>query len=387
VSAHDSPLENARSVIELEEKARQAAAVLPAFLERVSTELRRYVVVSREQATALALWVFHTHAIDAADATPYLSIFSAQRESGKTRLLEVLELLIARSLVVANISDAALFRVIAEVQPTLLFDEVDSIFGPKSRDREDLRGMLNAGYRRGARVYRVGGKKMNELQTFPVFAAKALAGIGTLPDTIASRTIPIRLKRRTQSETIDRFHPREAGPALELLRLDLEQTAERLIDRLTPARPGLPAQLSDRMKDVWEPLFAIAELAGPTWAEQARHAAVKLATNREVEDDAIAVQLLADIRSVLAVRDRITTRDLIAELAALYESPWATYRRDDKPITAAILGALLRPFEIRSRSIRLPDGTTPKGYLREQFEDAFLRYLPPETPQRHNPHG
>jgi len=370
------------------EPVRAHDVALASLLDRTVVELRRYVVLSREELIAVALWIFHTHAIEAAEATPYLSISSAQKESGKTRLLEVFEPLVHKPLPVANISDAALFRAISELRPTLLFDEVDAIFGPKARDREDLRGMLNAGYRRGARVYRMGGAKMSELQGFDVFAAKALAGIGKLPATIASRSIPIRLKRRAPHELIERFRRREAEPTLELLRVEIENAAALVVDTLADARPLLPEQLSDRAQDVWEPLFAIADLAGPEWAENARYAAVKLCTEREVEDDSIGVRLLADISMVFAAEgvDRLSSKGLLAALVEIDESPWGTYRHDERPVTAAQLSGLLRTFEIRSRTVRLSDGSTPKGYLLEQFEDAFARYLPSETPQRHNPH-
>jgi hypothetical protein len=138
--------------------------------------VRRYVVLSGPQVCTIALWVAHTWATAAADSTPYLGISSAEKRSGKTRLLEVLELLVHEPLPTANISDAALFRAIAQLEPTILMDEIDAVFGPKARDREDLRGMLNAGYRHGAVARRMGGSRMTTLQAFPVYCAKAFAG-------------------------------------------------------------------------------------------------------------------------------------------------------------------------------------------------------------------
>src|SRR5262249_40911930 len=120
---------------------------LAELLERTAAFVRRFVVMSDEQATTVALWVAHTHFIEAADTTPYLSVSSAEKRSGKTRLFEVLRLLVRQPFPTVNISDAVLFRSIEERHPaiTLLFDEIDAIFGRKARDREDLRGMLNAG--------------------------------------------------------------------------------------------------------------------------------------------------------------------------------------------------------------------------------------------------
>lgn len=100
--------------------------------------LRRFVVMDAVQVDAL--WTAHTHAAEAADTTPYLLVTSAEKRSGKTRLLDVLELLVHEPQPIANISDAALFRAIKELKPTLLLDEVDAIFGGKG-EREDLRGL------------------------------------------------------------------------------------------------------------------------------------------------------------------------------------------------------------------------------------------------------
>ena len=102
-------------------------------------------MLTEAQANTLALWVAHTHGVAAADVTPYISISSAEKRSGKTRLLEVLELLVSNPLQAANISDAALYRAIGDSEsptPTVLIDEVDAIFGTKAREREELRGLL-----------------------------------------------------------------------------------------------------------------------------------------------------------------------------------------------------------------------------------------------------
>jgi hypothetical protein len=165
------------------------------LLDNVRAFVRRFVVLDDDQADAVALWVAATHVFEAFACSPYLAISSAEKRSGKSLLLEVLELLVRDPLPTSNISDAALFRVIDERKPTLLIDEIDAVFGKKAREREELRGILNAGYRRGAVTHRMGGSNNTSLQTFSVFCPKAFAGIGDcLPDTIADRAIPIRLR-------------------------------------------------------------------------------------------------------------------------------------------------------------------------------------------------
>lgn len=361
-------------------KARGWPGTTAELLNDVVRVLRRYVVMSEAQAVAVALFVVHTYAIEAADATAYLSVSSAEKRSGKTRLLEVLALLVARPLRAAGATEAALFRAIgAELPPTVLMDEVDAIFGPKARDHEDLRALLNAGYRRGTPVLRcVGEGTKQRVEHFPVFSAKVLAGIGGLPDTIADRALPIRLKRRTRNEQVERFRERHAQQVIAPLRDRLARFAEQHVDALSFAEPALPDELDDRAQDAVEPLLAIAELAGGEWVERASRALVELRSGSEEHDgdDSFGVRLLADVHAVFQREgaDRISSRRLVDELREDEEAPWADWR--GKGLTQRALAVLLGSYGISSRSVRLADGTIPKGYLREHFEDVWNRYLP-----------
>jgi hypothetical protein len=342
-------------------------------LDDVVRFVRRFVVLDERQADAIALWTAHTHAAEAADTTPYLLLSSAEKRSGKTRLLEVLELVVQEPLPTSNISDAALFRAIAELSPTLLLDEVDAIFG-KAREREDLRGLLNAGYRRGAVARRMGGSKMTTLEAFPVYCPKAFAAIGQLPDTIADRSIAIRLQRKTREEQVERFRRRWAQSAGEILHDRLADWLEPQLDYLHDARPALPDELDDRAQDCWEPLLAIADLAGGDWPDRARAAALELSGNGEREDDSMTAILLRDIFSVFESTDidRYRTADLIDELSKIEESPWGDWF--GKPISPQALSKLLRPHRIRTLPIWI-DGEKARGYKLDQFSDAFLRVL------------
>ncbi len=342
-------------------------------LEDVRIFIRRFVVLDDHQADAAALWAAHTHVHDAFGVTPYFAITSAEKRSGKTRKLEALELLVREPLSTANISDAALFRVIDAKAPTLLLDEVDAIF--KSREREELRGLLNAGYRRGAVVHRMGGANNRSLETFAVFCPKAFAGIGNcLPDTITDRSIPIRLKRRTRDEHIERFRLRDVEPEGHVLRDRLADWLEPQHDHIAAQRPELPDELEDRAQDVWEPLLAIADLAGGDWPERARRAAVALSTGDEREDDSLTVVLLRDVYAYFTSNghDRVRTADLLAYLHAIEDSPWGDWY--GKTLSAHGLSRLLRPYRIKTMPVRV-EGETVRGYKAEQFADAFARAL------------
>ena len=88
-------------------------------LDELAGFVRRFVVMSPAQADAIALWIVHTHAFDAAEQTPYLAISSAEKRSGKTRLLEVLELLVARPWLTGRVTAAVLARKVDAERPTL----------------------------------------------------------------------------------------------------------------------------------------------------------------------------------------------------------------------------------------------------------------------------
>jgi hypothetical protein len=158
--------------------AREMSAVSPALdgaglLERLVTFIRRYVALTDEQADVAALWVIHTHALGAVDITPYLNIWSAEKRSGKTRLLEVLSLLVARPWLTGRVSAAVLVRKTANEQPSLLLDESDAAFKGDKEYAEALRGILNAGFRRGGVTSLCVGQGANlSYRDFPVLVAR-----------------------------------------------------------------------------------------------------------------------------------------------------------------------------------------------------------------------
>jgi Protein of unknown function (DUF3631) len=352
---------------------------LGALLGALLTLARRYVVLTAHQAIAIVLWTAHTHTIEAADTTPYLHITSATKRAGKTRLLEVLEQLVARPWFTSRTSPAALVRKVDAGRPTLLLDESDAAFSGEKEYAEALRGLLNSGYKRSGKCTICVGKGAEiSVRDFSTFGAKAIAGIGRLPDTVADRAIPIVLRRRMASEPVERWRERvgrlEAAP----LRDRLQLWSRPALDALRSARPALPARLSDRAADVWEPLLAIADFAGGDWPTNARRAAEALMGASEDTDPVI--ELLTDLELILTAHTEavIPTRMIIEALVEQDDRPWATWRHD-KPITARGLARLLGPLGIHpDRHLR-----TVRGYRRDVFDDAIARYLPSQAAKCH----
>jgi hypothetical protein len=346
-------------------------------LDELDEFLRRFVVFpSREARTAVVLWVVHCHALDAFESTPRLMFLSPEKGSGKTRSLEILTLVVPTPIHAVNMSAAALFRIVADRQPTLLLDEADTYLGnTTAKQHEDIRGLINAGHRRGATTYRgeVSGKTVAVVE-FPAFAAFALAGIGDLPDTILDRSVIVSMKRRAPHEHVEPFRERLVRPHAEALRERLAEWAGLNHDELRDAWPEMPAGIVDRAADVWEPLIAIADCAGGPWPEFAREAAVRINAERNERDPSLGVQLLADCRRVFDERqaERVTSELLVESLVALEESPWGDLR--GKPLDARGLARRLRRFGVRPDTHRFGD-VAKRGYLREDFHDAWQRYL------------
>ena len=359
---------------------------LASLLDNIERFIRRFVVLSDHQAVAVTLWTAHTHVIEAFDCTPYERVTSATARAGKTRLLEVEELLVARPWLTGRTSAAALVRKVDAEKPTLLLDESDAAFGGEREYAEALRGVLNTGYQRSGRTTLcvVHGGNIT-FRDFSTFGPKAIAGIGQLPGTVADRAIPIELKRRTKREPVDRFHARDARIQAKPIYDALVTWGAPVIASLRAARPQLPDALNDRAQDVWEPLLAIADLAGDSWPDRARCGAEALMG--EVSDPDINIELLRDIRAVFDQENAtfIRSTELVTKLAALDSRPWGDWKKG-KAITTRAVADRLKKFGIVPR---VNAQATARGYHRDRFEDAWTRYPPfkPSTRQNTNEDG
>jgi hypothetical protein len=358
-----------------EDNGRVPGAELPPLVRDLVLFVRGYVVMTDAQLLITALWVIHTHCFQTAAQTPYLAVTSPERQCGKSRLLEVLEMLVQRAWLTVVPSEAVLFRKIDLQRPTLLLDEVDTIFNPRSADRyEGHRALLNSDHRSGTTVSRCVGT--SGMQDFRVFCPKVLAGIGTLPDTVADRSIPIRLERRKRDEPIERFKRREAEPRAEALVDQIEKwLTEKRLDALHDVQPeAVPDELSDRAQEGSEPLVAIADLIG--CGDDARAALVELLTAERLDDqETMRLRLLRDIQTVFDRRPNargVLTQTLVTELVQMEEAPWETYYK--RGLEPRDLATLLHHYGIRSTTIRGRDKVA-KGYKRDDLQLAWERYL------------
>ncbi|MFE4676177.1 DUF3631 domain-containing protein [Streptomyces sp. NPDC056723] len=357
-----------------------------ALLDEVEAFHRRFNVFPHEDAyVAVALWDAHAHLLECFDSTPRIAFLSPEPGSGKTRALEIVETLVPQPMTAVNASAAALFRSVSSGngKPTILFDEIDTVFGPKAGDNEELRGFLNAGHRRTGVTYRCIGDGGNQsVQAFPSYCAVAVAGLGSLPDTILSRSVIIRMRRRARNEKVEPFRARLHEAEGHKLRERLAAWAEHARGFVMGAWPDMPDGVSDRPADVWEPLLAIADAVGGHWPERARAACVTLVTASRANDKgSIGVRLLTDLRDhVMTGIDRLPTVAILDRLNSMDDAPWADI--GGKPLDNRRLSKMLAEYmtadnePIASRNIKT-GASVLKGYYAADLHDAWQRYCPP----------
>ncbi len=341
------------------------------LLDSLVAVIRQHVVLNEHSAIVVTLWVVLTYLHDLTRVSPILAITSPEKRCGKTTLLGILTRLVCRPLPASNISNAAVFRTIEHCQPTLLIDEADSFL----RDNEELRGVLNSGHTpQTAFVIRTVGEDY-EPRRFSTWTPKALALIGSLPDTLEDRSLPVRLQRKLPGEKVASTL-RGNGPDLTDTRRQLARWVEDNREAFAAAAAAvhIPEALYNRAADSWEPLLRIAELVGSGWPEAARAAAVAISGSDDVEESRNTL-LLSDIERIFdeTANPRLTPTELADALNELEERPWQSMRRGNG-VSTDWVSKTLKKFGVASQQRR--SGTrVARVFDREHFTPVFQRYL------------
>lgn len=330
-------------------------------LADVQSILREYVVMGEAERTFLSLWCVHTYLLDHVRVTPYVAILSPTMRSGKTRLLEVLELLTCRGWLVSDVTPATVFRKVSDERVTLLMDEADcQLMG------RQLRSLLNTGYRVTGRTIRLDRK--GATVEFSTYCAKVFAGIGSpLPPTVMDRSIPIMVQRKLPSESVSRFRHKDVEERAARIQAAFTMFERVFGEKIADTQPSMPDGLSDRQREGLESLYAVADLL------RCRSALTKALTTilkpTRTMDPLSA--LLTDVRSAFRVLrvDKVSTDVLLATIRNLTQ-PALESSTNLSPIAFA---QAMRPLGIGPRQLWV-NGHNVKGYERKDFDDALLRY-------------
>jgi hypothetical protein len=341
---------------------------------------------SEHCAPMLALWYAHTWVADAFYITPRLILSSPEPGSGKTRVLEVAQHLTKAPEMTAGGSAAAMVRMVAAGPITILMDEVDTIFGAGGGGNEEVRNVLNLGYKRTATVPKSKGDPATgfTIERLPIFAPAALAGLaGRMPDTITTRAITIHLRRRRHDEQVESYRESKVTRQAEPIRDALAEWMTSIGENLIEAEPDMPPGVDDRPAEIWEPLLAIADQAGGHWPTTARAACTHFVFNKNTTPS-LGVRLLADLRTLFAAEgtDRMHSAEIVTRLRAIEDAPWSDI--NGKPLDSRRLAQELSPYQVAPLTVK-HNGTNAKGYVtyptstqvdQVGLTDAWARYLP-----------
>ncbi|MET8756856.1 DUF3631 domain-containing protein [Lentzea sp. NPDC004782] len=366
-----------------------APAALPGheILDQVRDFIARFSAFPHEHcAPMLALWYAHTWVADHLYTTPRLVLSSAEPGSGKTRVLEVAKHFTRAAEMTMSGSAAALVRMVAAGPITILLDEVDTIFASGGGGNEEVRGMLNGGYKRSATIPKCRGDAATGITVdrLPIFAPAALAGLaGSLPDTINTRAITIHLRKRRSDEHVQSYMERRVEREAAPIRDALETWATSIGEALEEAEPTMPHGVTDRAAEIWEPLIAIADAAGGHWPVTARAACSYFVHDKTGVTPSLGVQLLTDLRTLFTIAgtDRLHTTEILRYLLSLDDAPWADL--NGRTLDARRLSKELGRYHVAPVTVKV-NGTNAKGYVtfandhQVGLADAWARY--PTTP-------
>lgn len=353
------------------------------ILDRVERFLRDHIILKGDDDyVALTVWLAYSHAVSEFDFSPRLAITSPEKRCGKSLLLEIISYLVPKARLASSISAPALFRITEkEPETVLLLDEADAIFGRygNKENNEPLRSLLNSGFKRGQVVTRCEPPTFQP-KDFQVFCPVVLAGIGTqaIPETVGDRSVIIEMRRKYPFETIQEFESDEVDELFTPLRILLSQAVGIHKSKLRTLRPIMPTELNPRARDVWKPLYKVAQalethLPDKVWTGRVIEASLALsAKEADIDDVSLPLRCLREIRQVF-VGERMTSKDLVWALNGLEESPWG----DTVRLTTHLLARFLRNYKIYPHAF---GGGSVRGYYLKDFDQAWALYDQSPTP-------
>jgi len=173
--------------------------------DKILTLLDKYVDMDDKNKIIITLWIIGTYFHKEFETYPYLFL-NAMRGSGKTRSLKLITKLAKNGKILISLTDATLFR----NKGTLGIDEFENL---GSKDKQSLRELLNAGYKKGINVSRMkkqktmsGEEQVNE--EFECYRPVVMANIWGMEEVLGDRCITIILEKSNKkiyTKLIDNF--------------------------------------------------------------------------------------------------------------------------------------------------------------------------------------
>ena len=300
------------------------------LLAEIETKFRRYVVVSDAIAAATVLWVVFTYVVEIAAHAPKLLFHFPEKDAGKSTALGVLRHMVQRPYAAVEATGAAIYRIVDRLKPTLLLDEADKLF----QRNTVLAHIINTSWTNsGQKIPRVGAGGV--VVEYDPYGTQAIAMKGLdMPDTTLSRCIPCMIWPKLPSEVVDDFNYLD-DDEFRTLRRKLVRWAVDNATALRDANPEPAPGFSNRIRQNWRTLLAIADLAGGGWPKRARAAALELRADDNAEPTD-GVKALAVMAGLLRGRKEITSAEVVAALTADPTSEWCDFRGKRADLTDPI---------------------------------------------------
>lgn len=335
----------------------------------------KHLVLPDGCALVLALWTMHTYAVDLWRYTPRLFIYSPVPGCGKSVLLGLLSLFCYKSSVTGNTTTSSVFRTIDKYRPvTILIDEVECF----AQGNEQMRALIDTGYDKilGYIDRTEVNKKNFEPKKFYCFSAMAMAGLEKLHSSVMSRSILIMMKKKKETERVEIFNIDEMAAKAVVVQSKILRWITDNTDVLYACNPSFIKNMENRTQDIWRPLFAIAKtISDDCFADLQRAATTML--NDKSDDVVDDCTLLKDVKTIFddTGAERLSTNELLQRLYDISEHGWGLKEYGQCMLNPHTLARRLLKFCIKP--VQWRDGDCRyRGYMRENMEDAFERYIP-----------
>ena len=323
-------------------------------------------------STLIAIWIMGTYLLPIFNSYPYI-LLTGTRGSGKTKVLEVVSRLAFNAQLTSNATPSAIFRIIEANQATILIDEGEML--SSREDSQELRLILNAGYRRNNPVSRT-NKETHEIQWFDTFSAKMIAAINPLDSTLRSRCLQITMVRTANKEKGNKQITDNTTcwavlrDALYRYSLQCMPEVKEILEHDEDINI-----LECRQNELWKPLLAIAKhlslYVTSTVFEELKERALEENIEEDTLDDWHKAVLLA-LNEIVASTRPYTIKEIREEMANFIEDI-----KEMENITNRWIGNALARFGLK-KGKRKEEGNT---YVvsRQEVEDLLERYQLRET--------
>lgn len=232
-----------------------------------------------------ASWILGTYYHQIFNSYPYQSFFG-NKKSGKSKALNLIQLLAFNGRFELNPTDATLFRTTNDFCPTTCFDEFEWLNDEK---KNLIYQILRSAYKKTGvvpRTERVSIKGVSEtfrVIDYPIYSPKAFAGTFELPafeDRVIRNTL-----QHTTDQKIKNNEPNPHDSLWLKIRDDCYQFALSYANEINQLYNAFepPEGFDSRTLELWKPLFVTAKFVDETYFNQLLDLAQEIERERSTE--------------------------------------------------------------------------------------------------------